>query len=142
MRHNNNDPSSDIDLQTMVKLYTNNFRAPTATSDVITASRKFVSDKQQQRSTYRIKLSTSVVKYICALKLNCSPAGDSIESEHLRQGISSDISTHISIMLSLCLRFSVVPGSFANGLLIPIPGRLRYFTRKKLATNYFVYNLF
>ena len=83
-RHNNNDPSSNIDLQTLVKHYTNKFRVPSVTSDVITASRKFVSDKQQQRSTYRIKLSTFVVvKYICALKLNCSPAGDSIESEHL-----------------------------------------------------------
>ena len=102
--------------------YTNKFRAPTVTSDVITASREFVSDKQQQRSTYRIKLSTSVVvKYICALKLNCSPAGDGIESEHLRHSINSDIPRHISNMLSLCLRFSVVPDSFANGLLIPIP---------------------
>ena len=117
----------DIDLQTLVKHYTNKYRAPTVTNDVITASRKFVSDKQQQRSTYRIKLSTSVVvKYICALKLNCSPAGDGIESEHLRHGINSDISRHISNMLYLCLRFSVVPDSFANGLLIPIPkkGRL------------------
>ena len=30
----------------------NKFRAPTVTSDVITASTKFVSDKQQQLSTY------------------------------------------------------------------------------------------
>ena len=43
-RHNNNDPSSDIELQTLVKHYTNTFRAPTVTSDVITASRKCVSD--------------------------------------------------------------------------------------------------
>ena len=44
--YNNNDPSSDIDLQTLVKHYTNKFRAPAVTRDVITASRKFVSDKQ------------------------------------------------------------------------------------------------
>ena len=45
--HNNNDPSYDIDLQTLVKYYTNKYRAPTVTNDVITAFRKFVSDKQQ-----------------------------------------------------------------------------------------------
>ena len=59
------------------------------------------------------------MRYIRALKLDCSPAGDGIESEHLRYGIETQIPMHISNMLSLCIRYSVVPDT--NGLLIPIP---------------------
>ena len=61
------------------------------------------------------------MRYIRALKLGCSPAGDGIESEHLRYGIETLIPIHISNMLSLCIRYSVVPDNFTNGLLIPIP---------------------
>ena len=67
------------------------------------------------------EVSENMCQVVHNFLLNCSPAGDGIESEHLRHGINSDIPRHISNMLSLCLRFSVVPDSFANGLLIPIP---------------------
>ena len=75
------------------------------------------------------------MRYIRALKLGCSPTGDGIESEHLRYGIETQIPMHISNMLSLCIRYSVVLGSFTNGLLIPIPKK-----NQKLAANHYCNN--
>ena len=121
-RRNCNDPSSDIELQTLVNYYTDKFAPPTVTSDIITASQEYIREKQEKRFVYNTRISCSaVVRYIRALKLGCSPAGDGIESEHLRYGIETQIPMHISNMLSLCIRYSVVPDSFTNGLLIPIP---------------------
>ena len=121
-RRNCNDPSSDIELQTLVNYYTNKFAPPTVTSDIITASQEYIREKQEKRSVYNTRISCSaVMRYIRALKLGCSPAGDGIESEHLRYGIETQIPMHISNMLSLCIRYSVVHDSFTNGLLIPIP---------------------
>ena len=106
----------------MVNYYTDKFAPPTVTSDIITASQEYISEKQKQRSVYNTRISCSAaMRYIRALKLDCSPAGDGIESQHLRYGIETQIPIHISNMLSLCIQYSVEPGSFTTSLLIPIP---------------------
>ena len=70
------------------------------TSDIITASQEYIREKQEKRSVYNTRISYSaVMRYIRALKLGCSPAGDGIESEHLRYGIETQIPMHISNML-------------------------------------------
>ena len=60
-------------------------------------------------------------RYIKKLKLDCAPSGDGITAEHLLYGMNSTITSSIAQMLTLCIKFSVVPDSFANGLLTPIP---------------------
>ena len=67
------------------------------------------------------KLQTMVKRYICKLKLNCSPANDGITAEHLLHGIDSNIPHQVANMLSLCIKYSVVPDIFTNGKLVPIP---------------------
>ena len=43
-------------------------------------------------SVYNTRISCSaVMRYTRALKLGCSPAGDGIESEHLKYGIETQI---------------------------------------------------
>ena len=58
-------------------------------------------------------------RYIKKLKLDCAPSGDGITAEHLLYGMNSTITSSIAQMLTLCIKFSVVPDSFANGLLTP-----------------------
>ena len=54
------------------------------------------------------------------LKLNCAPANDGITAEHLRHGIESPLIDVMTSMLSVCLKFGVVPSSFRTGVLVPI----------------------
>ena len=48
---NCNDPSSDIELQTLVNYCTDKFAPPTATSDIITASQEHIRE-QDVREAY------------------------------------------------------------------------------------------
>ena len=119
-RRNCNDLSSDIELQTLVNYYTDKFAPPMVTIGILTASQEYIREKQKKRSVFYTRISCSaVMRYIRSLKLGCSPAGDLIESEHLRYEIETQIPMHISNMLSLCIRYSVVPDRFTNGLFIP-----------------------
>ena len=62
-----------------------------------------------------------VKRYICKLKLNCSPAIEGITVEHLFYGIDSNIPHQVTNILSLCIKYSVVLDIFINGMLVPIP---------------------
>ena len=79
-----------------------------------------------------------VKRYICKLKLNCSPAIDGITAEHLLYGIDSNNPHQIANMLSLCIKYSVVPDIFTKGMLVPIPKKpgCDNSNPKKLASNY------
>ena len=46
---------------------------------------------------------------------------DGITAEHLLYGIDSNIPHQIANILSLCIKYSVVPDIFTNGMLVPIP---------------------
>ena len=46
---------------------------------------------------------------------------DRITAEHLLYSIDSNIHHQIANMLSLCIKYSVVPNIFTNGMLVPIP---------------------
>ena len=46
---------------------------------------------------------------------------DGITAEHLLYGIDSNIHHQIANMLSLCIKYSVVPNIITNGMLVPIP---------------------
>ena len=58
-RRNCNDPSSDIELQTLVNYYTDKFAPPTVTSDIITASQEYIREKQEKRFVYNTRISCS-----------------------------------------------------------------------------------
>ena len=59
-------------------------------------------------------------RYIKKLHLGSSPGIDGIVSEHLKYAINSGIVRHLSVMLSLCLKYGIVPISFTKGVLVPL----------------------
>ena len=121
-RLNGNDPSSDINLQTLVDHYTKKFSPPRNINDTIRSSQQCVDDKINNLTLHDQQITQTMVKrYICKLKLNCSPANDGITAEHLLYGIDSNIPHQVANMLSLCIKYSVVPDIFTNGMLVPIP---------------------
>jgi len=62
-----------------------------------------------------------VQKYIDKLNMAAAPGINGIEANHIKIGLKAGLSPYISYLLTLCVRFSIVPDSFVNGLLIPIP---------------------
>jgi len=62
-----------------------------------------------------------VHKYIDKLNMSAAPGINGIDANHIKVGLKAGLSPYISYLLTLCLRFSIVPDSFVNGLLIPIP---------------------
>ena len=54
------------------------------------------------------------------LKLNYALANDGNAAEHIRHGIGSPLIDVITSMLTICLKFGVVPSSFRTGVLVPI----------------------
>ena len=54
------------------------------------------------------------------IKLNCAPAHEGITAEHLRYGVGSPLIGVITSMLTICLKFGVMPSSFRTGVLVPI----------------------
>ena len=93
-------------------------------SNTILTAEQFVYERQQELShvTHNAGFTVQMVsKYIHKLKRNSAPAADGITAEHLIYCVNSDIIRYITNMLTLCVQFGVVPDSFTNGLLIPIP---------------------
>ena len=76
--------------------------------------------KQQSINTEQAT-SNKVRRLIKQLKLNASAAQDGITAEHLIYALDSQIISHLSYMLTLCMQFGVVPDNFRRGVLIPIP---------------------
>ena len=67
-------------------------------------------------------MSEAMVKrYIKKLQLGASPDIDGIIiSEHLKYTINSGIVRHLSEMLSLCLKYGIIPISFTKWVLVPL----------------------
>ena len=93
-------------------------------SNTILTAEQFVYERQQELShvTHNAGFTVQMVsKYIHKLKRISAPAADGITAEHLIYCANSDIIRYITNMLTLCVQFGVVPDSFTNGLVIPIP---------------------
>ena len=123
-RRATNDPSSDIALSSLVNYYSEKFSMSSTKSNTILTAEQFVYERQQELShvTHNAGFTVQMVsKYIHKLKRNSAPAADGITAEHLIYCVNSDIIRYITNMLTLCVQFGVVPDSFTNGLLIPIP---------------------
>jgi len=62
-----------------------------------------------------------VRKYILKLRSTAAPGIDGISPHHFKQALDTDIILHLSALLTLCCRYSIVPEVFTQGLLVPIP---------------------
>ena len=117
--------SDGINLESLSDYYCEKFAAKPHTSPVITASQSLVCEKYKKLTSGTVKptilLSEQLIRrYIKRLKNNTAPGLDGITSEHLKYGLNSSLPVHLSVLLTLCFRFGIVPDSFSMGVLVPI----------------------
>ena len=62
-----------------------------------------------------------VKKYILKLKSAAAPGIDGTIPDHLKQAVNTSLPLHISALLTLCCRHSLVSESFTQGLIVPLP---------------------
>ena len=65
-------------------------------------------------STYQIR------QFVQKLKGNTAPGCDGISTEHLKFAMKSKLALHLSNLLTICVKFGVVPDNFNKGILVPI----------------------
>ncbi len=123
-RCNTNDQSDEINLDTLMNYYTSKFSHPGADSPVIRDASIAVEQKytRVQNLEYLVNISAAkIVQYIKKLNKNSSPDIDGITAEHLVHGIGTVLIQKLSMMLSMCIKYGVVPDRFRSGILVPIP---------------------
>ena len=116
--------SSDIDMATLESFFTKRFESSCAKSDVIDAARKRTEAVFQRHSFYtnhNISVTREdITSYVKRLKLGRCGGSDGILAEHMKYGLGSGISRVLSVVMTICVRFSVLPASFRLGTLIPV----------------------
>ena len=71
----------------------------------------------------KVMSEAMVKRYIKKLRLGSSPGIDGIISEHLKYAINSGIVRHLSVMLSFCLKHSIMPSAgITMGPMGHVPG--------------------
>jgi len=62
-----------------------------------------------------------VIRYIQKLKMGAAAGYDGITPGHLKHSVITSLPLHLSCLMTICLRYSVVPDDYTIGALIPIP---------------------
>lgn len=121
-----NMPQESIDVNKLYDHFKEKFdidpasqQSPTISNAERTFRAHYENIKEHVYSEYVISESM-VQKYIKSLNRGCSAGVDGITPEHLCYSLNSSIPLILSRMLSLCIKFGVVPASFCEGILIPI----------------------
>ncbi len=123
-RCNTNDQTDEMKLSTLLDYYKDKFSHPKVDTSVIIDASIAVAQKYSnvQCTEYHVHISEEkIVQYIKKLNKNSSPDIDGITSEHLINGIGTALVQKLSRMLSLCIKYGVVPDKFRDGILVPIP---------------------
>ena len=124
LKSNPNSDTSDIDIETLAEFYktrfsdTANCRSDTVKNAHEQVLRKFYSPAPE--CDHVTVYERDVTDYVKRLKSGRSGGHDGVLPEHLKYGIGSGISRHLSQMLTLCARHSVIPKSFHLGILVPV----------------------
>jgi hypothetical protein len=61
-----------------------------------------------------------LLRYIKKLKRGAAPGCDGIVAEHFKFSINTSMPHHLSDILTVCIRYGVLPKSFFCGILVPI----------------------
>ena len=112
-----------VDMKNFVQYYKTKFSENNVDKNKhVIESRHIVQDRYNQIEcpTEEIVTEEQVRKHILSLRKNCSTGIDGISSEHLQYGIDTGVIIHLCKLLTICLRYGVVPNSFCKGLLIPL----------------------
>ena len=115
----------DIKLETLLEYYSTRFaRDDHSGCDTIqeaeaTVSQRYEEIKDNMELNYVITKSM-ILAHLSKLRTGCAAGIDGITAEHLKWAKDSRILPTICCMLTLCIRFGIVPDSFTKGLLIPL----------------------
>ena len=103
----------DIGVSDLHKYFSAKLCDSEYTNDVILEAERCVQEKYDNilngEINSKVMYEAMVKRYIKKLHLGSSPGIDGIVSEHLKYAINSGIARHLSVMLSLCLRYGIVP---------------------------------
>jgi len=126
MGNNHQRPENDISISDLSAHFQNKFEYGNFdTSDEGKRLRKQVENKYNaiiNSPDMTFLFTTQMVqKYVEKLNMTAAPGLNGVDANHIKTGLKAGLAPYISYLLTLCLRFSVVPDSFVNGLLIPIP---------------------
>ena len=114
----------DIGVSDLHKYFSAKLCDSEYTNDVILEAERCVQEKYDDilngELNSKVMSEAMVKRYIKKLHLGSSPGIDGIVSEHLKYAINSGIARHLSVMLSLCLRYGIVPISFTKVVLVPL----------------------
>ena len=124
MRSKKTDHSA-ITIQQLKSYFETKFSCPEYNQDLIKQSDQFVNTKYNGIVNLPMPSVTlserRILRLIKSLRLGCSPGIDGIQAEHLRYASpQSSLPLCLSFILTICLRFCVVPDLFCTGTLIPI----------------------
>ena len=61
-----------------------------------------------------------LIHYIKELRVGCAAGIDGITAEHLKWSVGTKVIKILCDIITVCIRFGIVPDSFAKGLLIPL----------------------
>ncbi len=60
------------------------------------------------------------MRYIKKLNRGAAPGYDGVCSEHLKFAINTSLPQYLSDILTVCVRYGVLPRSFYCGILVPL----------------------
>ena len=119
-----NNSHDDIPLQDIIDHYQAKFKAKYNNHNpVLTTSSQRVNNKYKDLVNTQMEFVISesrLIKCIDKLRLGCAHGLDGVLAEHVTYTSGSGITLKLCSLLTLCVRYGVVPRCFQEGLLIPI----------------------
>ena len=116
--------NEDNNIAILEEHFKNKFSDTSDKSEVVTLAKREVQNKYESivNNLCVDKFFTRrMVKYYIAMLNSGSSTGmDGIMTEHLKYATESSIVNYLSSMVTLCLKFGIVPTSFSSGLLVPL----------------------
>ncbi len=116
---------SDITLDTLHDYYSKKFsRNDQDVSETIRnaeciVNQKYVAAKDNVHLDFT-KRESMLLEYMGKLRTGCAAGIDGITGEHIKWAKKTKLISMLCDMLTLCVRFGIVPESFTKGLLIPL----------------------
>ena len=124
-KNSNNNNIDDISINSLI----NHFRTKFGKNE--TQDNAFIRNASTEVNHHYQKLKNTVhhnftiteamlKKYVNKLRSGCAAGIDGISAEHLKFAVGTKVIKVLCSMLTICIRFGIVPDSFAKGLLIPL----------------------
>ena len=120
------DANGAISMQNLVEHFKVKFSSDNNKSSAVKQAQQEVNAKYSQLiSQYpgkgQIISVTKIRYYVNLLNSNTAAGCDGVTAEHIKFAMQSQqLPVHLSNMLSLCIRHSVIPSHFNKGILLPI----------------------